>query len=256
MKTSNNNSRELRANAFTLIELLVVVAIIGILVSLAFPVISHVRTTAKKAAAHADMKSLETAVEQYHAEYRRMPFAGEFHGSPPPSVYVEDRNWRGMTEQVIQERFAVPGGWWHLDASAYTETDSGRLAICSIATLQGSNEFEGNPTGFNPRETQFLQIQEGRPLGHFMDPWSKGFDLTADPGNRLYSLIFNQNLNQKIEVMEIARVISGSLVTGKRLVVQCYGPNRKCEIKITDADYDDLYNLNIDNILKHHRIQH
>jgi len=50
---------------FTLIELLVVVAIIGILVSLAFPVISSVRNSAKVAAAKADMANVENAVDTW-----------------------------------------------------------------------------------------------------------------------------------------------------------------------------------------------
>lgn len=248
MKLSNEHSKGLKTKAFTLIELLVVVAIIGILVSLLFPVIGSVRESAKKAAAKADMSSIETAVDAYFAEYRRMPFADAFHGSPPPV----NRRWRGMVEQRYPERFAVPGGGWHHNADAYTDTDAGRLAICALATLQGSNEFEGSPTGFNPRGTQFLQIQEGRPRGHFMDPWSKGSDITADPANRLYSLLFDQNMNKIIDVAEISRVIRGYLVEGKRIVVSCYGPNRTAERRVTDANYDDLYNLNIESILNAH----
>jgi prepilin-type N-terminal cleavage/methylation domain-containing protein len=248
---SNDHMTELRANAFTLIELLIVAAIIGILVSLAFPVVSRVRTSAKTAAAHSDMGSVETAVNQYYAEYRRLPFASVFHGSQGGL----NRTWRGMTEQCYPERLDIPGGAWHHNSEAYTVLDSGRLTICTFATLQGSNQFEGEPTGFNPRETQFLQIQEGRPIGHFMDPWSKGFDITADPGNRLYSLLFDHNLNGVINVVPISNVIRGYRAKGKLIVVTCYGENRTSELSVMHTNYDDLYTLDVESILMHHGIR-
>lgn len=247
-----NKVNNLAWRGFTLIELLVVVAIIGILVSLSFPVISRIQHSARVAAARLDMQSIETAVEQYYSEYRRMPMPSSFHVSPSSPGHSVGVEWRGMRSRAAWERMAVPGGGWH-HSLQYTDSDRGRLAICTIATLQGSNEFEGETTGFNPRQTQFLQVQEGRPLGHFMDPWSRGHDLAADPGNRMYSLLFDQNSNQRIAVAEITRVLGASyVITGKRVIICCYGPNRLCEITIIDEDFDDIYNIDIDKIKRAH----
>lgn len=235
MKTKESGS------GFTLIELLVVVAIIGILVSLLFPAISSIRNSARKSAAKADMQSIETAIDQYYAEYRRLPIPDAFHETG-------GHTWRGLRETSFGERLDIPGGGWHHNADRVTETDSGQLAICAIATLQGSNEFRGKETGFNPRETEFLQRQEGRPLGHFMDPWSKGFSLDDDPDNRQYQLLLDHNLNEVINVAEIRRVYHNKLIHGKRVVVRCMGPNRKIEGRITDPAFDDLYSIDLDNL--------
>lgn len=61
------------ANGFTLIELLAVVAIILILAGLLLPVLSRAHTHAMKVAAKAEVKQIETAWNQYFAEYQTWP---------------------------------------------------------------------------------------------------------------------------------------------------------------------------------------
>lgn len=220
MKVWRERSKGLKTDAFTLIELLVVVAIIGILVSLAFPVISRVRTSAKKTAARSDMNSLETAVEQYYAAYRHMPIADEIHQREESEI------------------------WDPEDPEAELRDELRTAIMRAVSALQGSNR-----SGLNPRQEQFLQTQEGRPIGHFLDPWSKGLDLTADSDNRLYRLLFDHNLDKVIQISNLIG-LSDYKIEGRRVVVQCCGPNREID-EIGDNDFDDLYNLDIDNILKH-----
>ena len=58
---------------FTLVELLVVIAVIGILMGLLLPAISHVKTKGKELKAKTDITSIVTAVKQFEADYGILP---------------------------------------------------------------------------------------------------------------------------------------------------------------------------------------
>ena len=70
MKTSRLVNRQ---SAFTLIELLVVITIIGILASMAFPVINGVMERARKVKVLSVIKDLQVAIKGYQTEYNRYP---------------------------------------------------------------------------------------------------------------------------------------------------------------------------------------
>ena len=79
-KLSELPAREARAlarqePAFTLIELIVVIAIIAILVGLAFPVFQGVQNQAKKTQAKNDLVQIVTAVNAFYTEYGKYPIA-------------------------------------------------------------------------------------------------------------------------------------------------------------------------------------
>jgi len=61
---------------FTLVELLAVIAIIGLLASLALPAISKIRMRARVGAVKAQLAQIETAIEQYYADWDTYPPAG------------------------------------------------------------------------------------------------------------------------------------------------------------------------------------
>lgn len=221
--------------AFTLIELLVVVAIIGILVSLAFPVISRVRYSAKAAAAKADMQSIENAVDQYFAAYRKAPLPDEFLGLERGYLTY------GWTMDV-------DGGNWHTKSDKFSPRE-GKYLLMLYSALQGSNT-----NGLNPRETRFLQRQEGRPIGHYMDPWSKGFNLMSYPGNRPYDLWINVSNQKRVYSWTIARTpgipSEYDYIDGKYVVARCCGPNRKIEAYLNSDDFDDIFSINLDAYMK------
>ena len=56
---------------FTLIEMLVVIAIIAILMGLAFPVFQGIQNSARKTSATNDMVQVVTAVNAFYTEYGR-----------------------------------------------------------------------------------------------------------------------------------------------------------------------------------------
>ena len=62
-------------NSFTLIELLIVLAIIAVLLGLAFPVFQGVQDRAKKVQAKNDVTQIVTAVNAYYTEYGKYPIA-------------------------------------------------------------------------------------------------------------------------------------------------------------------------------------
>ena len=62
-----------KKKAFTLVELLIVIAIIAVLLGLAFPVFQGVIDRAKKAQAKNDVTQIVTAVNAFYTEYGRYP---------------------------------------------------------------------------------------------------------------------------------------------------------------------------------------
>lgn len=76
MKLTNQVSRH-PALGFTLIELLVVIAIIAILAGLLLPAVSAARQRAAVARARAEIKTLQTAINQYKTDYGRYPVTKE-----------------------------------------------------------------------------------------------------------------------------------------------------------------------------------
>ncbi len=65
--------RGVESAAFTLIELFVVMAVVGILLGLAFPAFTSVQNSARKTQAKNDLVQIVTAVNAYYTEYGKYP---------------------------------------------------------------------------------------------------------------------------------------------------------------------------------------
>jgi prepilin-type N-terminal cleavage/methylation domain-containing protein len=70
---AKHECRMTKEDAFTLIELLIVIAIIAVLLGLAFPMFQGVLDRAKKAQAKNDVTQIVTAVNAFYTEYGRYP---------------------------------------------------------------------------------------------------------------------------------------------------------------------------------------
>lgn len=73
MNTMIHSRSTHRTSAFTLIEMLVVITIIGILASMAFPVVTGVMNKARKVRCLAVIKDLHVAIKGYQTEYNHYP---------------------------------------------------------------------------------------------------------------------------------------------------------------------------------------
>jgi len=79
----NNTPRVATRFGFTLVELLVVISIIAILIGIALPAFSRVRTQARVSSTQTLMSSINTGIAQYQTDRRRLPgvFSAEALGS-------------------------------------------------------------------------------------------------------------------------------------------------------------------------------
>ena len=131
---------------FTLIELLVVIAIIGILASIAMPVLSKAMQSAKKAQAAAELKTIETAVKAYFNDYSKYP-----HNSGKQDDYSYGTLGAVPNSELMNVLRAIDG--------------------------------PGNVTHVNnPRRIVYIELAE-RGVdadGNFIDPWKRQYEITVD----------------------------------------------------------------------------
>jgi prepilin-type N-terminal cleavage/methylation domain-containing protein len=88
---------------FTLIELLTVIAIIGILAALLFPAINAALNKARRIAAVAEIKGIETAMKKYYQEYTAWPDPGMEIALPitgPIVAMLQGTNVLGNTKRL------------------------------------------------------------------------------------------------------------------------------------------------------------
>ena len=143
----------LKKRSFTLIELLVVISIIAVLASLLFPVISVIKTSAKKAKAKALANDLVTAIKEYETVYMQLPVQ--------PSDLQDADNKEYIKDDTKYDRL---------------------ITILSCSESENGNGVDSNgvPNDGNVRGEHFLEVANMKSDSSFLDPWGNRFKIGMD----------------------------------------------------------------------------
>ena len=133
MKTLNP-TRTQRQPAFTLIELLVVIAIIGILAALVFPALKAAKIAGLRGKVHAEMRTVEMAIEAYKTKYGFYPpdngFFPPANGKPDP--------YKTVNNQLPNQLFYELQGITQKGTTLETLDGRERILQASVATAFGT----------------------------------------------------------------------------------------------------------------------
>ena len=196
--------------AFTLIEVLIVVAIMAILASLSFPIVSAVKRTAIRNRATVALKGLETAIQGYKDKLEHYPpdngglystnqLFYELMGTtnvPAPTPYFQTLDGSAqMPVSVVSKVFVNVSGFVNCRRSG--SGDEGSMGTTFIRELKANQflvvQIAGSDCavlGLPLDGPADLMLQSGPPNGPKINPWRysssnpvhnpKSFDLWID----------------------------------------------------------------------------
>ncbi len=191
-----------RCSGFTLAELLMVMVVVAVLYCISLSAIRAVDRTARKTAARAELKSIETGLKQYYAHYLSWPPLSE--GASAEESPAEDRS-----------------------------APVGRILAIILGGAAGGG---GEAAASNPDKLIFVEFarldRNGRPL----NPWGAGGRYEKD--KCLYHVALDTDGDNCVRFPSNATWSASSLLPSDRryrgsVIVWTFNP----ELKAEDADY-------------------
>lgn len=176
---------------FTLIELLVVISIIGVLASMAIPVLSRAKVKAQITKASMEINDLAGAINSYYTTYSRMPASRDTRAALDNPEVTPDYTYGTYYN----------GGWTKNKKGQPSQVQTQGLSIRDqrnnsevVAILKDMEHFRnGAPTpnlghSLNPQKITFLNAKEADgqrpsgigPDGLYRDPWGNPYIVTLD----------------------------------------------------------------------------